>query len=325
MTDVECECNGRRGERIHRVMLARHLQGDVQGRIGQREGERRAEIAGLIVTAYCRRLLEAEIDHAAVCIGFAPQPGMRVIGVEYCDTGIRQAIEYLALGTCDIFNRAKETDMRGQGVVDHCHIGCGQARQVVDFACMVHAHFQYGVLMRLAQAQQHQRQADVVVEIAFGMEHGGVRSGVRPQDRRQHFLDRGLAVAAGDGDHRNGEAPAPGGSQPAQCQAGIVDTDGGGHIGCLGLVEHRADRTLPQRLGGEPAAVELFAAQRDEEIARPDRPAIGGDAQHLGILTRKRYVQHGGGFGKTHHVHASSAFFATATSENGRRSPATSW
>jgi len=89
---------------------------------------------------------------------------------------------------------------------------------------------------------------------------------------------------------------------------GYRHTDGGGHIGCLGRVEHHADRALPQRLAGKPAAVEFFAAQRDEEIARPDRPAVGGDAQHLGILTRKRYAQHGGGFGKTHHVHASVRF-----------------
>ena len=38
---------------------------------------------------------------------------------------------------------------------------------------------------------------------------------------------------------------------------------------CL-RVEHDADRTLPQRLCGEGAAVEFFAAQREEQIARLD-------------------------------------------------------
>ena len=182
--------------------------------------------------------------------------------------------------------------------------------------------------MRPAQAQQHQRQSDVVVEVAFGLQHGRVGAGFHPQDGRQHFLHRGLAVAAGDGDDRNRETLAPGGGQPAKREPRVVDADGRVEFWRLRGVQHHAGCALLQGLGGESAAVELFAAQRDEEIARLDAAAVGADTQHLGIGTGKRHAEHGGGFGKLHHghqVHASRAFPATATSENGNRAPATSW
>ena len=99
------------------LCFARHLQGDVEGRIGQRERERRTKITGLAVSAHHRRLPDAEVDHATLRIGLAPQPGVRVVGVEHGNAGIRQTVEDFTLGARDIFDRAEKTDVRA---TTHC-------------------------------------------------------------------------------------------------------------------------------------------------------------------------------------------------------------
>jgi len=121
---------------------------------------------------------------------------MRVIGVEYGNTRTRETLEDLALGARDVFNRAEQTDMRGHRVVDHRHIGMNQPRQIINFTGVVHAHFKHGELMRLAQAQHHQRYTDVVVKIAFGVQHRLIRPCLHTQDGGQHFLHGSFAVAA---------------------------------------------------------------------------------------------------------------------------------
>ncbi len=42
--------------------------------------------------------------------------------------------------------------MRAQGIVDQRDIGSGQFRQMLDFAEMVHAHFDHGKAMFRRQA-----------------------------------------------------------------------------------------------------------------------------------------------------------------------------
>jgi hypothetical protein len=114
--------------------------------------------------------------------------------------------------------------------------------------------------MRAAQAQQHLRHADIVVEVALGSEHRIGRASFHLQDRGEHFLHRGLAVAAGDGDDRNRETAAPRRRQTPECQPRVIDADRMDDFGRLGSVEHHAGRALLQGLRGEGAAVEFFAA-----------------------------------------------------------------
>jgi hypothetical protein len=56
------------------------------------------------------------------------------------------------------------------------------------------------VALVLAQAQQRQRHADVVVEVALVAKAPRAEPGA--QDGRDHLRDRGLAVAAGHRDQR---------------------------------------------------------------------------------------------------------------------------
>ena len=63
-------------------------------------------------------------------------------------------------------------------------VGPRELREVADLAQMVHAHLDHRVAVLVAQAQQRERHADVVVEIAGGGEHRVVarlpRAGSRP-------------------------------------------------------------------------------------------------------------------------------------------------
>ena len=87
--------------------------------------------------------------------------------------------------------------MGALGVVHQGHGGPRQARQVVDLAGMIHSHLDHRRPLRLAQLEQGQRQADVVVQVADRRQYPAGITEMRTQDRRTHFLDRGLAIAAG--------------------------------------------------------------------------------------------------------------------------------
>ena len=76
--------------------------------------------------------------------------------------------------------------------------------------------------------------------------------------------------------------------------------------------------------GEEVMAVEILAADGDEELAFAERARIGGNALEARLVVAARAARaHGGdGFGKAHHrlPRRASAAPATAASENGRRS-----
>jgi hypothetical protein len=151
-------------------------------------------------------------------------------------------------------------------------------------------------------------------------------------DRSDELRHRGLAVAAGDGDQRQREARAPAAGQRLQRGQRVVDLQPGqpgfGQA-ALGDRRHRAGGAcLRQKVVG----VEALATQRHEEVARLQRAGV---AVHPPQAQRGVAHQHGAGhqplrFGQGHHAQppatdrASSAARASARSENGRFTPATS-
>ena len=88
---------------------------------------------------------------------------------------------------------------------------------------MVHAHLDHREAVRLAQPEQRERHADVVVEVSRRGEDRGARAAMRGEDRGEHFLHRGLAVAAGERDQWQREAAPPMRGQQAQREARIGD------------------------------------------------------------------------------------------------------
>ena len=93
---------------------------------------------------------------------------------------------------------------------------------------------------------------------------------VRAQDRRDHLLHRGLAVAAGDRDERQAKARAPVARELAERELRVVDDDQPAADTRPGSAGRPAPPAAPRACacGEEVVGVEALAAQRDEQVAR---------------------------------------------------------
>ncbi len=222
--------------------------------------------------------------------------------------------------------------MGALGIVDQRHGRPRQACQVGDLAGVVHAHLDHGGAMTGAQPQQHQRQADVVVEVADGGQHRFHRLQIvatlmLAQDGGAHLLDRGLAIAAGDADQRQIELAPPVTGQAAQRQAGV------GHaqqrqappvIGGPGVIDHGGGGAMGQHVAHVVVTIEAFSVQRDEQFADGDRARVGRDADERVALRAGGAAGGLRGFEEIHHDNISRACRTCSRSENGRRRPAIS-
>ena len=121
----------------------------------------------------------------------------------------------------DLGHRLHEFLMFALGIVDQRDGGRCDVGKHVDFARMVHAEFDRADPMVATQAQQRERQADRVVEIA--MREKRVVAGMRDKNGAQHLRDGGLAVAASHRDQWQREPAPPGACKRAQRLSGVGD------------------------------------------------------------------------------------------------------
>ena len=129
----------------------------------------------------------------------------------------------------------------------------------------------------VAQAQQRQRHADVVVEVAFGRERGVAEPGAK--DRRDHLRHRRLAVAAGDRDQRQREAPPPRRGELAERALAVGDLEAGQSRRVEAALGERGDGAAGLRVGQKVVRVEALAAQ----ARRTGRP---GATLRVSLCTR---------------------------------------
>jgi len=316
-------------------------------RLGRRDPLRAAHHVGLA--------LQREGQRAAAGGLFLPHRCARVLGREHRHAGGAQCADHRAVLAGDGLDRVHELLVLALGVVDQRHRGLRHRGQRRDLARVVHAELDDRGAMPyrlvLPQAQQRQRHADLVVEVALGGQHRRVAQ-PGAQDRRDHLRHRGLAVAAGDGNDGQVLLLAPGlrqqpqrrlrvgHQQPVQARLG-QSALGQGRGGAAGL-----------GLGQEVVGIEALAAQRDEQVARAQRAGVGVHAQQRrrrvadqrgrrqqrrqqleGAAQRheghRRHARRGGGGGRGGVAHSPAlsinAARAACTSENARRSPWISW
>ena len=150
--------------------------------------------------------------------------------------------------------------MRRTCIGHHANGWLRQPGQVIDLAGVIGTHLDDGIAVIVAEPRQCQRQADVIVQVAL---RGKCLAALR-QDRAGHRAYRGLAIAAGDGNHRQLEAVAPVRGKPAQRQACIVhpdlrQADRAGPAHCSG-----GSTLLPRRFN-IGMAVEIRPLQREKQ------------------------------------------------------------
>ena len=100
-----------------------------------------------------------------------------------------QGLNNFVLGAGDVPERIKELQMYGSNTSHYGQIMMRQSSQRPNFACVVHAHFNYGNIVFRLEFEQLQRQADVVVEVAGALHHPQARH----QQMGEDFFGRGLS------------------------------------------------------------------------------------------------------------------------------------
>ena len=168
----------------------------------------------------------------------------------------------------DVGDAFHELLMFALSVVDERDRRLRDARQLGGLSGMVHTDLEHCDAMRCPQTEHRQRQADLIVEIAGGRKHL-LRTSFDAQDCRGHLLDRSLAVAADDGDDRQGEPATPERGKRAQRRKRIGDReqapcDMARNRGCAIGGNNRAGGTTCECLSDEIMAVEALALDRDE-------------------------------------------------------------
>ena len=269
-----------------------------------------------------RRLHHAEGPLAQTGSQFPPQRREAIIGVEHEGPVGTETVDDLGLGPRNALEAAETLQMCPAGVVQHRHVGLHQAGQVVDLACVTGAHLDHGEAL-VAQAAQGQGDADIVVQVAARRQH-------RPaahQDRRDHLLERGLAVAAGNRDHPRSTAQTPLPSQVSQSTQRVVDLDRG---------QPGGGRARDQGSGGAAflrdvqivVAVKVGAAQRHEQLVALQGAGVSTHTVESAVVAAQLAVDHLRQLGQVQHAHADpsrSAIRTWSISLNGRRLPAISW
>ncbi len=259
----------------------------------------------------------------------------RVVGVGHRDARGAQRVEQLALGMRHSVERAAAFQVHRPDVGDQRHVGIGPRGEPRDLPEMVHAALDGGVAVLLAEAQQRERHAHLVVQVPFRLERGALC--------REHLGDQllGRRLASRPGDAREaqaGQPAAPGRREPSQRAPGVgggEERRAGRHPDLLRSIgrNERAGRAALQRLRDEVGGVEPLAPQRDEEALGQRLPRIGEDAlegsargDHSGARRPRRLLQREArAHRRRSREMACSARRASARSSKGRFSLPTIW
>ena len=321
----------RRGRRRERVAGHRHA-GSGEVRVDRPLG--RADGDGAAVRPHRRHAMDigagraAERAHARPgALRRAPPDRQRlIVGVQHGDAAGRERRDRVRVLDGDVTDARHEFLVLALRVVDHDDRRSRDRRERAGLAAVVHAELDDRCAVVRAQAQQRQRQADRVVQVAARREDA---AGAVPgtQDRGRHLLDGRLAVAADDDDERRIETRTPGRREFAQRGERVGHRDHRPRVAAAALRHHRGGRAARERAGDEIVAVEPFAVERDEQVAGLDRARVGHDAREPRVRAADPAVHGGGGAREIHHraLHAASASSASPASDQGRRSPAISW
>ena len=222
----------------------------------------------------------AEVNNAARKIA-AKLRDIGIVAIEESDAVGGQRGHQLELGARDAgLALGKIFNVRGADVGDDAPVGRGDARQRGNFAGVVHAHFDHGEFVLRLEAQQLQRQAEGVVQIALRLEDVELCA----ERGGDGFLGGGFAGRAGDGDDAFAPLAAHMRGQRLQGDERIFGNQersgerGVGQRGDARARDHGGDRSALERGGDKVVAVEPLAAHGKEQLARRHGARVDGVA-----------------------------------------------
>ena len=162
---------GRGGERVHERRLAepRDAGGDAPDRRHELEGEAAGVELAHLLRAHVRACVAAEAHDGRVRAAREPEA---VIDGDDGGAVRGQGREQVALLERDRLARAQVLDVRAAHVGDHPDARLRDRRERRDLAAVVHADLDHHAAVALAAAQQRQRQAELVVQVALRLEAG---------------------------------------------------------------------------------------------------------------------------------------------------------
>ena len=201
--------------------------------------------------------------------------GIRIVVIQNHRAPGRNSLYQLPLGLGNIFNGAQKLNMGFPHVGHNADLRGRKRCQGCNLPQAPHADFHHSRPVHIVQLQQGIRHADFVVEVALGFQHGKTGR----QHRCRHVLGSGLAVGAGNGNHRNVKLPAPESRQLLIGQLGIGHSldKGCPELSRLLLVPASHQHTgcpLLYRLGSKILAVEPLPLQCHEQRPRHNLPGI---------------------------------------------------
>ena len=254
-------------------MATCNMQGEVQRASGCRDSHLPVALLPVGRTYHIGLARQGKGHDTALACQLPPDGAVRVIGWEYGRTLRRQRLQHRTILMGHSVHRLHELEVLALGVVDQRHNGLNQFGQVGNLARVVHAQFHHPHGVGCLQAQQRERHANIVVEIAFSGKR--LRGLPGPQDRRDHLGDRGLAVAAGHGDQRQLKLGAPSCSQLAQRQPGVRHFQPGQTGRGQAMRGQSRHRTLRGGLRQKIMGVKFLAAEGHKQIPRAQRTRVG--------------------------------------------------
>ena len=271
------ECRRRGGDGVGDIVFAEQGQANPGFPAGGGEGERRLATAVQFdlpgeVGGPARHLAQAEFADAVGGAALAPGAGVGVFGVQQQHAIRLEAVDDFALGPHHAGQAAKTFGVGHGGAGDQRDVGRGGGGAESDFPSPVGTHFDHREAVLRPQPQQRQWDTHRIVQIGAGNQAWPLQG----ENGAEHLLHRGLALAAGDGEHGGARAPAVGVRDPRQRQPGIGHPQLG-QVRIAEAADHGGAGAAAQRLGHERVAVEILPRQGEEQLALAQAAGVGAN------------------------------------------------
>ena len=202
-----------------------------------------------------------------------------IIGVQDGDAARRQRRYQFIFRARHIGQAAEKFHVHRAHQRDYADLRLRDLCQRGDLAGMRHAHLDHSDVVLALQAQQLQRQAEVIVEIAFRLQDAKFSA----QNLRDGFLGSGFASRASHANERLAPNAAYCRAQGLQGWQSLPDdqqTTSAGEAADLIGGYYRAGCALRQSGFNKIMAIQPLAAYGKKKLVPPDRARVNGVSRH---------------------------------------------